>query len=99
MMSRLGGGGRGCRGRGGGRAVRCRPWEVERPIRELAATQFSKLVVCGDYSPVLESICDTLAASLRAKHVHVVGAGHATPDTATCLTTRSRRSSELLKAE
>ena len=61
--------------------MRCRPWEVERPIRELAATQFSKLVVSGDYSPVLESICDTLATSLRAKHVHVVGAGHATPDT------------------
>jgi hypothetical protein len=38
-------------------------------------------VVSGDHNPVFEAICDTLAASLRGERAHIVGAGHATPDT------------------
>jgi pimeloyl-ACP methyl ester carboxylesterase len=63
------------------RAVRRRPWEVELPIRQLASARFPKLVVSGDHNPVFEAICDTLAASLRGERAHIVGAGHATPDT------------------
>jgi pimeloyl-ACP methyl ester carboxylesterase len=63
------------------RAVRRRPWEIELPVDQLAATRFPKLVISGNHSPAFEAVCDALAARLRAQRAYVTGAGHATPDT------------------
>lgn len=63
------------------RAVRRRPWEGVLPVDQLAAAPFPKLVISGDHSPAFDAVCDALAARLRAQWAHVIGAGHATPDT------------------
>jgi hypothetical protein len=38
-------------------------------------------VISGNHSPAFEAVCDALAASLQARHAHLTGAGHATPET------------------
>lgn len=62
------------------RAVLRRPWEGDLPVDQLAAASFPKLVISGNHSPAFEAVCDALAARLRARRAHVVGAGHATPE-------------------
>ena len=63
------------------RAVRRRPWQGELPVGRLAAASFPTLVISGDHSPAFEAVCDSLAARLQAQRAHVIGAGHATPET------------------
>jgi pimeloyl-ACP methyl ester carboxylesterase len=63
------------------RAVRRRPWQIELPVDQLAATRFPKLVISGNHSAAFEAVCDALAARLQAQRAQVTGAGHATPDT------------------
>jgi pimeloyl-ACP methyl ester carboxylesterase len=63
------------------RAVQRRPWEGDLPIDQLAASSFPKLVISGNHSTALEAVCDALTTRLHAERAHVIGAGHATPDT------------------
>jgi pimeloyl-ACP methyl ester carboxylesterase len=52
------------------------PWEVELPLRELAARRLPTLVVTGRWSPALDAIANAIVAALRARHEVVPGAGH-----------------------
>lgn len=55
------------------------PWQLELPVREVAAAPFPKLVISGDHHPAFEAVCDALADGLGAGRAHVSGAGHTTP--------------------
>jgi pimeloyl-ACP methyl ester carboxylesterase len=57
------------------------PWEAEPPLDALRAAPFSKLVISGGHSPVLEAVCDALARQLDARRETIVGRGHTIPAT------------------
>jgi pimeloyl-ACP methyl ester carboxylesterase len=62
-------------------AVRRRPWQGDLPVGPFATASFPTLVISGNHSPAFESVCDALAARLQGQRDHVIGAGHATPET------------------
>jgi pimeloyl-ACP methyl ester carboxylesterase len=57
------------------------PWEGETPLAELADAPFASLVISGGHSEIFETICDTIAASLRAQRAVIAGRGHTIPST------------------
>ena len=46
------------------------------PLHALAEAGIPTLVASGDHVPVIERICDTVAAALNARRVVTPGAGH-----------------------
>lgn len=60
----------------------CRPpWEATFPFPLLRTAGFPALVVSGGHSAAYETVCDRLAAELRAERAVVPGRGHAVPET------------------
>lgn len=60
-----------------------RPWQVDLPLAELAATPFRTLVFSGGYSPGFEAVSDTIAESTGGERTVLTGAGHEVQRTGT----------------
>ena len=52
------------------------PWDVELPTAGLTDAPFPKMVISGDWNPLSERLCETLAHKIAAMRAVIPGAGH-----------------------
>ena len=51
-------------------------WRAQRPLADLRAAPFPKLVVSGAHHPAFDAICDVLQRKLPAERAVLPGFGH-----------------------